>query len=146
MQSEHFNPAGLPPGTRIGPGRLREPLGRGAYGVVYRAVLAEQDASDCGALKLALHPDNARFLREAELLSRLQHPAVPRLRDQGQWLSPTGAAHAWLAMELVEGTSLYDWALAQRPSSRQVLRVLAQLARALAATHAAGGVHRDGAP
>ena len=46
-------------------------------------------------------------------------------------------------MEWVEGTPLYDWAQAQRPSSRQVLQLLARLARALAATHAAGGLHRD---
>jgi len=143
MEPEHLNPAGLPSGTRIGRWRVLEPLGRGTYGVVYRAMDAEQEAADCVALKLALHPGDARFLREAELLSRLRHPAIPRLRGQGQWLSPTGACYAWLAMELVEGPSLYDWALAQRPTSRHVLRVLAQLAHALEATHAAGGVHRD---
>jgi serine/threonine-protein kinase len=46
-------------------------------------------------------------------------------------------------MEWVEGTSLYDWARAHRPSSRQVLSRLASLARALEATRAVGGVHRD---
>jgi serine/threonine-protein kinase len=46
-------------------------------------------------------------------------------------------------MELIEGAPLYDWAREQRPSSRQVLQVLARLARALEATHAVGGLHRD---
>ena len=143
MEPGHLNPACLSPGTRVGPWRVLEQRGRGTYGVVYRAVHAVQEAADAVALKLALHPGDARFLREAELLSRIRHAAVPRLRDQGQWLSATGTPFPWLAMEFVEGAALYDWAQAQRPTSRQVLRVLAQLARALEATHAAGGVHRD---
>ncbi|WP_164018332.1 serine/threonine-protein kinase [Pyxidicoccus trucidator] len=143
MEPGHLNPAGLPPGTRIGPWRICEPRGRGAYGVVYRAVADEGDGADVVALKLALHPWDARFGREAELLSRLRHPAVPRLRGQGQLLSSTGTPYAWIAMEWVEGAALYDWARVQRPTSRQVLEVLTWLARALAATHSAGGVHRD---
>jgi serine/threonine protein kinase len=46
-------------------------------------------------------------------------------------------------MEWVEGMDLYAWAERNKPSSSEVARVLAQVARALAATHAAGGVHRD---
>ncbi len=142
MESDYFNPASLPPGTRIGPWRLLGQRSRGTYGVVY---LAEHGDEPSGvvALKLALYPADARFAREAELLSRIRHPAVPRLLDHGQLQSRSGASHAWLAMEWVEGLSLYDWALAQRPSSRQVLLLLARLARALEATRAAGGIHRD---
>jgi serine/threonine-protein kinase len=42
-------------------------------------VLEEQQAGHVVALKLALHPGDGRFAREAELLSRVHHPAVPRL-------------------------------------------------------------------
>jgi serine/threonine protein kinase len=46
-------------------------------------------------------------------------------------------------MEWVEGTRLYVWAEKEAPSNRQLCRVVARLARALEAVHAAGGVHRD---
>ncbi|MCY1015896.1 serine/threonine protein kinase [Pyxidicoccus sp. MSG2] len=142
MESEYLNPTSRPPGTVIGRWRLLEQCGLGTYGVVYRAESLEETPGVV-AFKLALHPGNARFVREAELLSRVHHPAVPRLFDHGQWQQRDGASHAWLVMEWVEGVPLYDWAVAQRPSSRQVLLLLARLARALDATHSAGGLHRD---
>jgi serine/threonine-protein kinase len=143
MQPGPLTPASLPPGSRVGPWRIVDARGRGTYGAVYLAEGVAPEAAGLAALKLALHPWDERFGREAELLARLRCPAVPRLLDHGQWQSPAGVRHPYLAMQLVDGIPLYAWARAFGPSSRQVLRVLAQLARALEATHAAGGVHRD---
>jgi serine/threonine protein kinase len=55
----------------------------------------------------------------------------------------SGAEQPFFVMEWVEGTPLYVWADQHSPCSQQVFLLLAQLARALATTHAAHAVHRD---
>jgi eukaryotic-like serine/threonine-protein kinase len=92
---------------------------------------------------VALLPRDPRLAREVELLSRVRHPSIPRLWDSGEWQSPGGTLHPYIAMEWVEGVPLYDWARQHAPSPAQQLRVLEQLASALQAIHAHGGVHRD---
>ncbi|MDC0711421.1 serine/threonine-protein kinase [Stigmatella sp. ncwal1] len=138
-----LDPRALPPGTPVGPWQVADWRGCGSYGTVYQAWKQGHERAGPVALKLAHFPEDKRFDRETALLSRIHHPHVPRLLDFGHWRHPSGALYPYLAMEWIDGEPLYAWGEVYQPTSRQVLRVLAQLARALAATEAAGGMHRD---
>ncbi|ADO74803.1 serine/threonine protein kinase [Stigmatella aurantiaca] len=122
---------------------MRSLRGQGSYGVVYQVESVENGKAGPFALKLALYAGDPRFEREGELLSRLRHPNVPRLRARGGWEPRGGGLFPYLVMDWVEGIPLYEWATPYALTSRQVLWILAQVARALEATHAVGGVHRD---
>ncbi len=137
------HPALLCPGMEVGPWRVVAWAGQGIQGAVYQAERVGQEQAGPVALKVAMYPGDPRFAREATLLSRVEHPSVPRLVDSGEWQHPGGTRHPYLVMQWVEGVPLYEWALRQAPSCEQVLRLLAQLARALEALHAQGGLHRD---
>ncbi|WP_225412818.1 serine/threonine protein kinase [Stigmatella hybrida] len=130
-------------GTRIGAWRVVRWYGQGAHGAVYQAVQVRSPWPSPVALKLALAPEDPRFAREVALLTRVRHPCIPRLLGHGHWRHPAGTLHPFIALEWVEGPSLYDWARERNPSSRQVLLLLAQLARALQAIHGTHAVHRD---
>jgi len=129
-------------GSRVGSWLLLERVGGGTHGVVFRAVHADRPDGPSYALKLARQPEDPRFEREATLLSRIRHPAVPRFEAQGVWTSPRGRHHPYFVMQWVEGVSLYKWAEVHGITLRQLIGQVAQLARALEATHE-HGVHRD---
>ena len=130
------------PGSRIGSWLLGERIGKGSHGVVFRAVNANRPEAGSFALKLALEAGDPRFEREAQMLTRVRHPCVPRLEARGLWLSPEDEAHPYLVMQRAEGLSLYAWAAEHELTVRQAIGQLAQVARALEATHE-HGVHRD---
>jgi tetratricopeptide (TPR) repeat protein/tRNA A-37 threonylcarbamoyl transferase component Bud32 len=121
-----------------------ERIGFGAMGVVYAAYDPELDRQV--ALKL-LRPEGRhveelrlRLLREAQALARLSHPHVVAVHDVGMC-----GDGVFLALELVDGTTLADWLKEPRPW-REVLRIFLDAGQGLAAAHAAGLVHRDFKP
>ena len=122
-------------------------IGRGAMGAVY---LGYDPVSDRKvALKTMslshefsgadLADARARFLREAEMSGRLQHPDVVSIIDAGE-----ADGLAYIAMELVEGIDLSQYTLPGRLLPvRQVLLTIARVAEALAYAHERGVTHRD---
>ncbi len=118
------------------------PLGQGGMGVVYAAY--DPDLDRKVALKLLLPQADGgthsagRLLREAQALARLAHPNVVAVHDVGMH-----GEQVWIAMEFVAGVTLGAWAQLRPRPWPEVVRVLADAARGVAAAHAAGLVHRD---
>ncbi|MFB6776685.1 serine/threonine-protein kinase [Streptomyces sp. NPDC056352] len=133
---------------------LEEPLGRGATGTVWRARQRETAGSEAAVagqpgetvaikvLKEELANDAdvvMRFLRERSVLLRLTHENIVRTRDlvvEGDLLA--------LVMDLVDGPDLHRYLRENGPLTPVAASLLtAQIADALAASHADGVVHRD---
>jgi eukaryotic-like serine/threonine-protein kinase len=95
-----------------------------------------------GVLKVA-HADHelarARMRREAEALSAIGPPAVPRLHDSGVLAD----GRAWIAMDRVDGTNLADVIAAGQMRIDQAIALGVEILVALARVHAAGFAHRD---
>ncbi|HZF53884.1 MAG TPA: protein kinase [Polyangiaceae bacterium] len=114
--------------------------GSGGMGEVWRAL--DRETSQPVALKVVLHqsPDQiARFRREAQVLSELQHPRIARYVDHGV----TEGGQHYLAMEWVEGEDLASRLQRGPLSVDESLTLVEHVAEALGVVHARGIVHRD---
>jgi hypothetical protein len=138
--------ADFAPGTLFAGHRIEAVAGRGGMGVVYRATQLALDR--VVALKVVA-PDlvedatvRARFLRESKIAASLEHPHVLPIYYAGE---EDGVAY--IAMRYVEGDDLRS--LVRREGAlppARAARIVAQVASALDAAHAAGLVHRDVKP
>lgn len=131
------------PERRLGPFILKEKLGGGGMGVVYRAIFTKENRE----VALKLLPPNAseeprlvaRFDREVEILRKLKHPNIVRYYGGGKI-----EGQRWMAMQLLPGGSLaselrkrgvFPW--------QEVVRIGLAVCSALEHAHEHGIIHRD---
>jgi|JI10StandDraft_1071094.scaffolds.fasta_scaffold19507_4 tetratricopeptide (TPR) repeat protein len=133
----------LPRDARVDRFFVGEKLGAGGMGVVYAAY--DPELGRKVALKLLLprsggagDGDRTRLVREAQALAKLSHPNVVAVHDAG-----TRDDRVWIAMEFVAGQTLTVWAKERPRRWAEVLALLTDVARGLAAAHGAGLIHRD---
>jgi predicted Ser/Thr protein kinase len=125
---------------------LEKELGRGGMGVVYLARDKQLDRPVAlkflGKLVDDSEQHRQRFVREAQTAARINHPNIISIYDIS-----ASAGKAYIAMEYVEGSSLYRHIQSRgKLTPREAVNLVMQAASALAALHEAGITHRDVKP
>ncbi|MEP6653748.1 MAG: serine/threonine-protein kinase [Myxococcales bacterium] len=123
-------------------------VGKGAMGEVYAAYDPELERKVAIKLLRGKAGDSAeasegrtRMMREAQAIAKLSHPNVVVVYDVGAFQD-----QVFVAMEFVDGHTLWYWMHAQPRSWTDVLKIFADAGRGLAAAHQKDLVHRDFKP
>jgi eukaryotic-like serine/threonine-protein kinase len=166
------NPPPEPPGTQIGPYKLREQIGEGGFGVVY---VAEQERPVARKVALKIIKPGmdtrdviARFEAERQALALMDHPNIAKVLDAGSTsevgdrrsevggektseASPTSdlrpptsaTGRPYFVMELVRGVPITEFCDAQKLGTRERLQLFIDVCRAVQHAHQKGIIHRD---
>jgi eukaryotic-like serine/threonine-protein kinase len=134
----------LEEGMMIGPYRVLRELGSGGMGVVYLAMRSDEVYQRLAAVKvirpeLRANPMRDRFLKEREILARLDHPNIARIIDGGT--TPNGLPY--FVMDYVDGLPLDGYCRSQRATLEQRLGLFRQACEAVQYLHDNNVLHRD---
>ncbi|HVR69270.1 MAG TPA: serine/threonine-protein kinase, partial [Vicinamibacteria bacterium] len=130
-------------GDRVGEWVIEAPLGEGGMGAVYRvhSALTQRLVAALKVMKPTSEPDaRARFVREAEALSALRHPAVVRVMGFSEDADRT---LLYLVMELAVGETLRARVARGPLDLAEALATFVPLAQGLDHAHSSGIFHRD---
>jgi serine/threonine protein kinase len=121
--------------------RIVEKLGQGGMGVVYLAEDTHLGRNVAIKFLSAIHNNNyrARFLREAQAVSKLSHTHIAIIHDYGE----TPESQPYLVMEYIKGHTLNDLLNLSALTLTRALEITEAVAEALGAAHAQGIIHRD---
>ncbi len=123
--------------------RIERKLGEGGMGAVYLAAnpdLPRSDAVKVLSAELSRAPEfRARFLREADVAARLNHPNIVAVYRRGE----TPAGQLWIAMQFVDGPDADAALRAGTMAPQRAIRIVGQVALALDYAHSRHVLHRD---
>jgi serine/threonine-protein kinase len=131
-------------GSRIGPWRVIRELGRGGMGIVLLVERADGQFEQRAALKLIKRGMDseallARFLRERQIVARLEHPQIARLLDGGI----TDEGLPYFAMEYVDGKPLLQHCAERQLGLAARIKLFVDICAAVQFAHRALIVHLD---
>jgi serine/threonine-protein kinase len=133
----------LAPGTTLGKYSISRLLGTGGMGAVYEATHTEIGKKVAikvlSPLIAAVPGARARFLREAQLTSRVRHPHIVDVADMG-----SDGGHTYLVMEFLHGEDLAQRLERLGPiGAEELADIMLPVCSAVSAAHGAGITHRD---
>ncbi|MGH3556563.1 MAG: serine/threonine-protein kinase PknH/PknJ [Mycobacterium sp.] len=136
----------LTAGSVVAGYRIERVLGSGGMGEVYLAThpsLPRNDALKVLSAELSGDPDfRARFIREADVAARLDHPNIVSIYNRGQ----TDEGQLWIAMQFVDGTDADKALRAGTMTPARAVYIVGEVAKALDYAGQRGVVHRDVKP
>jgi hypothetical protein len=125
--------------------QIERRLGAGGMGTVFLVQHPRLPRKDALKVLADIHAEDpefrARFLREAEIAARLQHPNLVAVRDRGEQ-----DGRLWIAMQYVDGVDVAQLIKTNVLPIERAVRIFVEAARGLDEIHAAGLLHRDVKP